>query len=108
LLYEIARIKGMGIEIKTGVKVGKDITLSQLTDSSIDAILIATGSKDTVKLDTPGINLRGIYDGYEFLEAVYVSGVHNYLKNEKNNSNTYRLGKQVIVIGGGGYSIRLC
>jgi glutamate synthase (NADPH) small chain len=98
LLYEIARIKGMGIEIKTGVKLGKDITLSQLTDSSIDAILIATGSKDTVKLDTPGINLRGIYDGYEFLEAVYVSGVHNYLKNEKNNSNTYRLGKQVIVI----------
>jgi glutamate synthase (NADPH) small chain len=101
LLYEIARIKGMGIEIKTGVKLGKDITLSQLTDSSIDAILIATGSKDTVKLDTPGINLRRIYDGYEFLEAVYVSGVHNYLKNEKNNSNTYRLGKQVIVIGGG-------
>src|SRR5919206_4651464 len=101
LQYEIARIKGMGIEIKTDIKVGRDITLSQLTGSGSDAILIATGSKDTVKLDTPGINLTGIYDGYEFLEAVYVSGVHNYLKNEKNNSNTYRLGKQVIVIGGG-------
>ena len=101
LQYEIARIKGMGIEIKTGIKVGRDITLSQLTGSGSDAILIATGSKDTVKLDTPGINLIGIYDGYEFLEAVYVSGVDNYVKNEKNNSNTYRLGKQVIVIGGG-------
>ena len=101
LLYEIASIKGMGIEIKTGIKVGKDITLAQITDSGSDAILIATGSKDTMKLDTPGINLRGIYDGYEFLEAVCVSGVDNYLKNETNNSNTYRLGKQVIVIGAG-------
>src|SRR5919202_6103351 len=101
LQYEIARIKGMGIEIKTGIKVGRDITLSQLTGSGSDAILIATGSKDAVKLDTPGINLTGIFDGYEFLEAVYVSGVDNYVKNEKNNSNTYRLGKQVIVIGGG-------
>ncbi|HJT49070.1 MAG TPA: FAD-dependent oxidoreductase [Nitrososphaeraceae archaeon] len=101
LLYEIDKIKGMGIEIKTGTKVGKDITLSQLTDSGSDAILIAAGSKDTVKLDTPGIDLRGIYDGYQFLESVYVNGVDNYLKNEKNRSNTYELGKQVIVIGGG-------
>jgi len=100
LLYEIDRIKGMGIEIKTGFKVGKDITLSQLVDNGNDAILIATGSKDTVKLDTPGVDLKGIYDGYQFLESVYVNGIDNYLKNE-NNSNTYRLGKEVIVIGGG-------
>jgi glutamate synthase (NADPH/NADH) small chain len=102
LLYEIDRIKGMGIEIKTGVKVGKDITLSQLVDNGNDAILIATGSKDTVKLDTPGIDLKGIYDGYQFLESVYVNGVDNYLKNNNSNSsNKYKLGKEVIVIGGG-------
>ena len=58
LLYEVERIKGMGVEIKSGVKVGKDITLSQLADGN-DAILIATGSKDTVKLDTPGIRSEG-------------------------------------------------
>jgi NADPH-dependent glutamate synthase beta subunit-like oxidoreductase len=63
----------MGIEIKTGIKVGNDITLSQLVDNGNDAILIATGSKDTVKLDTPGIDLNGIYDGYQFLERVYVN-----------------------------------
>jgi glutamate synthase (NADPH) small chain len=100
LLYEIDRIKELGIEIKTGVKVGKDITLSELRNNGNDAILIATGSKDTIKLDTPGINLNGIHDGYQFLETVYVNGVENYLKN-KNNSNKYELGKEVIVIGGG-------
>jgi glutamate synthase (NADPH) small chain len=98
LLYEVERIKGMGVEIKRGVKVGKDITLSQLVDGN-DAILIATGSRDTVKLDTPGIDLKGIYDGYQFLETVFGNGIDNYRKN--NNSNKYDLGKEVIVIGGG-------
>ena len=60
LLYEIERIKAMGVEIKAGVKVGEDIALSQLRDGN-DAVLIATGSKDPVKLDTPGIDLKGIY-----------------------------------------------
>jgi len=97
LNYEIERIKGMGVNIKTDIKVGKDITLSQLLDGN-DAILIVTGSKDTLKLDTPGIDLGGIYDGYEFLENVFVNGVEDYIKN---NSNKYELGKEVIVIGGG-------
>jgi glutamate synthase (NADPH) small chain len=97
LLYEIERIKGMGIEIKTGVEVGKDnITLSHLRDGN-DAVLITTGSKDTVNVDTPGIDLKGIYDGYQFLESVFVNGVDSYLKS----SNKYNLGKEVIVIGGG-------
>lgn len=98
LLYEVERIKGMGVEINTGVKVGKDITLSQLSDEN-NAILIATGSKDTVKLDTPGVDLKGIYDGYQFLETVFVNGIDSYMNN--NNSNRYDLGKEVIIIGGG-------
>ena len=97
LNYEIERIKGMGVNIKTDIKVGKDITLSQLLDGN-DAILIVTGSKDTLKLDTPGIDLDGIYDGYEFLESVFVNGVVDYIKNK---SNKYDVGKEVIVIGGG-------
>jgi NADPH-dependent glutamate synthase beta subunit-like oxidoreductase len=95
LLYEIERIKGMGIEIKTDTKIGKDLTLSQLRENN-DAILITTGSKDPVTLDTPGINLKGIFDGYEFLENVFINGVENYI-----NKPTYDLGKEVIVIGGG-------
>lgn len=105
LLYEIDRIKGMGAEIKTNVRVGKDITLSELRELN-DAVLIATGSKDTVKLDTPGIDLAGIYDGYSFLEDVYVYGVDDFLKWLKMkyqgcDTFTYDLGHEVIVVGGG-------
>ena len=94
--YEIERIRERGVEIKTGIKVGKDVTLTQLLSEEADAVLITTGAKDPVQLDTPGIDLKGVLDGYRFLEDVFVNGVSTYLKNP-----TYDLGKDVIVIGGG-------
>ena len=96
LQYEIDRIRGEGVEIKTGVMVGKDITLSDLLAQGSDAVLITTGSKDVIKLDTPGIDLNGVYDGYGFLEDVFVNGVKQYLKKPK-----YDLGKDILVVGAG-------
>ena len=95
LLYEVEKIKEIGVEIKTDVKVGKDVTLSQLMNEN-DAILIATGSKDTVKLDTPGIDLKGIYDGYQFLKDVFGNGINDYMNanNRSNSKNYYDLGKE--------------
>ncbi len=97
LLHEIEKVKEMGVEIKTGAMIGKDINLSQLLDEN-NAVLITTGSgsKDAKKLDVPGSNLKGVVNGYEFLENVFVNGVDNYIKNPK-----YDLGKDIIVIGGG-------
>lgn len=97
LNYEIDKIKDMGVKIKTSIKIGEDISLSQLKDSS-NGILITTGSKDVKRLDTPGINLNGIYNGYQFLEKVYSNGVQQYIKKDKNK---YNLGTNIIVIGGG-------
>jgi len=96
LTYEIDRIKSMGVEIKTNTKVGRDLTLSQLISEGSDAILIAAGPKDVTKLDTPGMNLAGVIEGYGFLEDVYVRGVNEYLAHP-----TYNLGKNILVIGGG-------
>ncbi len=95
LQYEASRVVGMGVHVRTGVKVGKDISLYDL-GSDHDAVLIATGAKDVSKFDTPGSDLRGVYDGYKFLEDVFVGGVDNYLEKPK-----YDLGRRVLVIGGG-------
>ena len=95
LQYEAQRIAGMGVHIKTGVKVGRDVSLDELR-SDHEAVLIATGAKDVSKFDTPGSDLEGIYDGYKFLEDVFASGVETYLE-----SPTYDLGKRILVIGGG-------
>jgi glutamate synthase (NADPH/NADH) small chain len=95
LQYEIGRILEMGIQTKTGVRVGRDITLDELR-SEYDAVVIATGAKDVSKFDTPGSDLKGVIDGYRFLEDVFVGGVSRYLKHP-----SYDLGKEVLVIGGG-------
>jgi len=95
LQYEAARIVGMGAKVRTGVKVGEGITLDELRSDN-DAVIVATGAKDVSKFDTPGSELEGVYDGYRFLEDVFVNGVDAYLDHP-----TYNLGKKVLVIGGG-------
>ena len=95
LQYEATRIVEMGVEVKTGVKVGNAPTLDDIR-SEFDAVVIATGAKDVAKFDTPGSDLEGVFDGYKFLEDVFVSGAETYLEKP-----TYVLGKRVLVIGGG-------
>ena len=95
LRYEASRVVGMGVEVRVGVKVGRDVTLDALR-SDYDGVLIATGAKDVSKFDTPGSDLKGVFDGYRFLEDVFVRGVDRYLEKP-----TYDLGKRVLVIGGG-------
>jgi glutamate synthase (NADPH/NADH) small chain len=95
LQYEIGRILGMKVEVRTGVKVGRDFSLSDLR-AEYDAVIIATGARDVQKFDTPGSDLTGVIDGYKFLEDVFVKGVAAYVKNPK-----YDLGREVLVIGGG-------
>jgi glutamate synthase (NADPH) small chain len=95
LQYEAKRILGMGVKTKTGVRVGKDVSLTDLR-AEYDAVLIATGAKDISKFDTPGSDLKGVYDGYRFLEDVFGRGLPGYLKHP-----TYDLGRRILVIGGG-------
>ncbi len=95
LKYEAERILAMGVQAKTGVKVGADISLDALR-SEYDAVLVAAGAKDVSRFETPGSGLTGVYDGYRFLEDVFVAGVRRYLANPR-----YQLGKRILVIGGG-------
>lgn len=95
LRYEIEKVRKEGVEMRTGVVVGKDITLSDLR-TKFDAVLVATGSKDVPPPDTPGADLRGVLDGYRFLEDIFVGGLKEYLRNPK-----YELGNETLVIGGG-------
>src|SRR6266487_692827 len=99
LIDEIEKVKTMGVNIRTNITIGKDVALSQLLDEN-DAVLITTGSRDMVKFEIPGINLKGVLSGYEFLETVFSGGVESYLSKPK-----YNLGNDIIVIGGGDTSL---
>ena len=100
LKHEIERIKGMGVQISTGVKIGGDKMPLASIQEDYDAVLITTGAKDPTRLKTPGIGLRGVCSGYDFLQTVFGNGLENYLKNP-----SFDLGKEIIVVGGGDSSL---
>jgi NADPH-dependent glutamate synthase beta subunit-like oxidoreductase len=86
LRKEIERILSLPIEMRTGVRVGKDIPFEAL--DPFDAIFLSPGAGMNAPLSMKGENLEQVWRGGEFLERI----------NLKEKIN---LGKETIVIGGG-------
>lgn len=86
-----------GLQIRTGVTVGKDITTGSLIDD-YDAVCIAIGAGQPRRLPVEGSEFEGIHFAMDFLSAQNrinsgsLSPAHNNMSAE---------GKKVLVIGGG-------
>jgi 2-oxoacid:acceptor oxidoreductase delta subunit (pyruvate/2-ketoisovalerate family) len=89
---EIAYIKDLGVEIKTGVEFGKDITLESLRNEGYKAIFISIGTQQGMKLNVSGEDLEGAINAVDFLRAVAL-GKH------------VDIGEKVAVVGGGNSAI---
>ena len=84
---EIGQITSMGVAIKCGVEVGRDIEIEELLQQH-DAVVLAGGTLRPNMLDLPGGDLAGVEHGLKFLL-------------EANEKGRQSLGKRVAVIGGG-------
>ena len=82
---EIEAIKKMGVEIKLNSKI-EDI--NALFDQGYNAVFIATGAHKGLRLNIPGEDLDSVYQCVELLRRI-------------NLGEEVKLGKKVIVIGGG-------
>ena len=60
---EIALIEAMGVEIKTNMELGKNLSLEEL--DGYDAVFLAVGAHTEKTLDIPGINLREVKNRQE-------------------------------------------
>ncbi len=89
---EIDIIKEMGVEFKTGVEVGKDITLDELRSKGYDAFYLAVGAQGGRMIGVEGEDAEGVLSGIEFLRVI------NQDQEKKLEGNT-------IVIGGGNVAI---
>ncbi|NCA99120.1 MAG: hydrogenase [Clostridia bacterium] len=69
LVKEIDAIRRVGIQIRTGVEVGKDIDFDTIRDQS-EAVYIATGTQRSRKIGLPGENLPNVYHGMDFLRDI--------------------------------------
>jgi NADPH-dependent glutamate synthase beta subunit-like oxidoreductase/ferredoxin len=88
VMAEINAILSLGVELKCNQRLGRDFTISSLRAQGFKAIFLGVGLPKGRKLDLPGSNLSGVYDGMDFLRAF-------------NEGHPLPVGKKIIVIGGG-------
>ncbi len=85
---EINWIINLGIEVKTNIEFGKDITIENL-NNEYDAIYLATGAQKAKKFGIPGEDsTEGVLWGIDFLKDVELKGVPD-------------LNGNVVIVGGG-------
>jgi len=90
---DIKYIEGMGVTIKTNVKFGIDVSLSDLRRDGADAIIMAIGTHEGLKMGVKNDQYaRGYMDCLAFLRK-YASG------------EPVDLGNKTIVVGGGNAAI---
>ena len=85
---EIESILSLGIEVHTGVTVGRDIWLEKL-EQGYDCIYIAIGAHQDKKTGIPGENSKNVISAVEMLRSIGDNEMPDFT------------GKQVVVIGGG-------
>ena len=91
---EIEFVKGVGVEIKTNVEV--DTAMFAELRRTYDTTFISVGAHVSGKLGIPGEDLEGVIPDIDFLRALNLN---------LNLGNEVKIGKSVVVVGGGNVAI---
>ena len=92
---EIDIMKEIGVEIKTGVEVGKDITIDELRKQGYKAFYVAIGCQGGRLPGIPGQDLQGVTTAIDFLHDA----------NCGQMVNAQWSNRKCVVVGGGNVAI---
>ncbi len=98
-LEEVALIEALGVEIKTGVEIGRDVT-SEVLLEGFDAVFLSVGMGGVPHLGIPGEDLGGVTEALSFIAETKLA--------EKESLERLRelpVGRFVTVIGAGNTAI---
>jgi glutamate synthase (NADPH) small chain len=92
----LAQLVAEGVQFRTGINVGEDITAEELR-SRFDAVCVATGAGAARNLSVPGRELAGIHLAMDFL----TSQNRRVASDSLSVSFDEARGRRVVIIGGG-------
>lgn len=92
-LKEVEWARDLGVQFKTGVRVGVDLPLDELL-SQYEAVFLGLGLGDAPRLGIPGEDLPGVHDALFFIE-----------ETKTKDPATLPIGRRVAVIGAGNTAI---
>jgi glutamate synthase (NADPH/NADH) small chain len=93
----LEQLAAEGIEFRTGVEAGKDITGDELL-RNFDATMLAIGAEQARDIDIPGRELNGIHFAMDYLTQQNKRGAGDRFTGSEEISAA---GKRVVIIGGG-------
>lgn len=88
IMAEIEVLEKLGVEIKCGIEVGKDITIPELREQGYKGFYVAPGLQGSGKLNIPGEELEHVKSGIDLMHQV-------------NSGIEVKLEGNVVVVGGG-------
>lgn len=89
---EVKAIEDLGVTIRTGVTIGRDVTLSDLRERGYRAFFLAIGAHENKNLNIPGEDLEGVVGSISLLF-------------ELNLQVGGSVGRKMVVIGGGNSAV---
>ena len=92
LAAEIDVIRKLGVEIRCGVEIGKDITIEELREQGYKGFYVEIGCQRGRKPGITGENAKGTYAAVDFLR-------------EAGAKESFALEGDVVVVGGGNVAI---
>ncbi|HEX7319020.1 MAG TPA: NADH-quinone oxidoreductase subunit NuoF [bacterium] len=90
--FDIQNMKKAGLEIKNGVRIGEQVSIDELLKQGYDAVFVAVGAHESIKMGVVGEDHPRVLPGMKFLRAVHTG-------------QKVDLGNKVCVIGGGNSAI---
>jgi NADH-quinone oxidoreductase subunit F len=88
---ELDLFRKLGVKFALGTRIGQDISFKTLQKQN-DAVFVAVGAQKDVELEIPGRILKGVVQGYEFLEDFSLG-------------KKLPIGKHVVIVGAGNVAI---
>ncbi len=85
---EIDTLKSIGIDFKTGMELGINISVKELKEQGYASIFLGIGAQKGYELSIPGEDADGVVSALDYLKNVY-------------DNNEVITGKRTVVIGGG-------
>ena len=92
LAAEIDVIRELGVEIRCGVEIGKDITIEELREQGYKGFYVAIGCQRGRKPGITGENAKGAYAAVDFLRKA-------------GAKESFALEGDVVIVGGGNVAI---
>lgn len=90
---ELYALQQCGVNVKTGITVGRDLTLSELREQGFAAVFLGIGAYESKRLGLEGeTDIQGVMSGVDYLGQVLTG-------------REIALGDRVLVVGGGNVAI---